>query len=316
MPNTAELKKLFPVMVARETASTGATLPEMDVQSTNSIASLGWQAVAAKSLAAVQNVFAPLEKFTTDYTDEVVAFGPGMDVTLKVEIVTEAGAALKDARNWNLSALKTEAIDVQCHRYSRPFLVTSADMAAGSRIEGKLKKAIDVVLASVMNDIYGVVAAANVGTKEVALAEFTPELVATELSAEISPEVDAMVLSPSYYAKLVPYSADSLKLSDGVYGIGGIYKASHVTAAGENAVGLLGGENGLTIVSRKPQMMENAGIFVTELGKIGGVSLYLKQWFEPGIEGIMHSVEAAVGAAVGVKSSLKVLVEAAAEAEA
>lgn len=293
--------------------------PSMQMtENTNSIAGLGWRGVASKSLAAVEELFAPLDRFTTDFTDEVVAFGPGRAVTLQIEIAKEVGAAIKDPADWNVSAVKTEAVSVECHRYSRPFLVTSYDMAAGSRLEGKLAKAIEAVAKAVMSDLHGQIAAASgVGQiKGITLDGFTPEYVATELSGKILPEVSALVLNPTYHAKLTPYNADSLKLEEGVYGIGGIYKATGMESlnADKKTVGYMGYENAIGVMSRQPLIpIDNGAIFVSELGSVGGIKLYLKQWIVPGMEGIMHSVEAAVGTVVALPGNLCVLSTAAGE---
>ena len=139
-----EMKDLFPV------TSMTDQKPSMHMtENTNSIAGLGWRTVASKSLAEVKEVFAPLDRYTTDFTDEIVAFGPGRAVTLTIEIAKEVGEAIKDADDWDVSAVETEPVNIVCHRYSRPFLVTSYDMAAGSRLEGKLKKAVEAVVKSV-----------------------------------------------------------------------------------------------------------------------------------------------------------------------
>ena len=84
------MKDLFPVTNLTDQK------PSMHMtENTNSIAGLGWKTVASKSLAAVSEVFAPLDRYTTDYTDEIVTFGPGRAVTLTIEIAREVGEALK-----------------------------------------------------------------------------------------------------------------------------------------------------------------------------------------------------------------------------
>lgn len=301
------MQDLFPV------SNLTAQKPSMQLtENTNSIAGLGWRGVASKSLATVEEIFAPLERFTTDFTDEVVAFGPGRAVTLQIEIAKEVGTALKDPDDWNVSSVKTDAVSVECHRYSRPFLVTSYDMAAGSRLEGKLAKAIEAVAKSVMSDLHAQIKeAAGVGLVQgITLNGFTPEFVATELSGKILPGVSAMVVNPTYHAKLTPYNADSLKLEDGVYGMGGIYKATGLEGltADNTSIGYMGYETAIGVVSRQPLIpMDNGAIFVSELGTVGGIKLYLKQWIVPGLEGIMHSVEAAVGTVVALPGNLCVL---------
>lgn len=301
-----EMKDLFPV------TSMTDQKPSMHMtENTNSIAGLGWRTVASKSLAEVKEVFAPLDRYTTDFTDEIVAFGPGRAVTLTIEIAKEVGEAIKDADDWDVSAVETEPVNIVCHRYSRPFLVTSYDMAAGSRLEGKLKKAVEAVVKSVVKDLHVQIKAANPQViSGLTLASFTPEYVATELSGMIIPEVSALTVNPTYHAKLTPYNADSLKLETGVYGIGGIYKATGLEALSDDkkTIGYMGYENAIGIISRQPLIpTENGAIFVSELGSIGGVKLYLKQWYKPGMEGIMHSVEAAVGTVVAMPGNLRLL---------
>lgn len=217
-----EMKNLFPVTNLTDQK------PSMHMtENTNSIAGLGWKAVASKSLAEVSEVFAPLDRYTTDFTDELVIFDRGRPVTLTIEIAKKVGEAIKDAEDWNVSAVETDPVDIVCHRYSRPFLVTSYDMAAGSRLEGKLKKAVEAVVKSVVKDLHVQIKDAKPQViSGLTLTSFTPEYVATELSGMIIPEVSALTVNPTYHAKLTPYNADSLKLEPGVYGIGGIYKAT------------------------------------------------------------------------------------------
>ena len=293
------MKDLFPVTNLTDQK------PSMHMtENTNSIAGLGWKTVASKSLAAVSEVFAPLDRYTTDYTDEIVTFGPGRAVTLTIEIAKEVGEALKNTKDWNVSAVETEAVEIECNRYSRPFLVTSYDMAAGSRLEGKLNKAIETVAKAVLKDLHTQIKAAKPEViSGLTLESFTPEYVATVLSGLIIPEVSALTVNPTYHAKLTPYNADSLKLETGVYGIGGIYKATGLEALSDDkkTIGYMG--------------YENAAIFVSELGSIGGIKLYLKQWVVPGMEGVMHSVEAAVGTVVALPENLRLLSTAAAASE-
>lgn len=231
------MKDLFPVTNLTDQK------PSMHMtENTNSIAGLGWKTVASKSLAAVSEVFAPLDRYTTDYTDEIVTFGPGRAVTLTIEIAREVGEALKNPEDWNVSAVKTDAVSIECNRYSRPFLVTSYDMAAGSRLEGKLNKAIETVAKAVLKDLHTQIKTA------------APEYVATVLSGLIIPEVSALTVNPTYHAKLTPYNADSLKLETGVYGIGGIYKATGLEALSDDkkTIGYMGYENAIGIISRQP----------------------------------------------------------------
>lgn len=305
------MKDLFPVTNLTDQK------PSMHMtENTNSIAGLGWKTVASKSLAAVSEVFAPLDRYTTDYTDEIVTFGPGRAVTLTIEIAREVGEALKNPEDWNVSAVKTDAVSIECNRYSRPFLVTSYDMAAGSRLEGKLNKAIETVAKAVLKDLHTQIkTAAPEVISGVTLESFTPEYVATVLSGLIIPEVSALTVNPTYHAKLTPYNADSLKLETGVYGIGGIYKATGLEALSDDkkTIGYMGYENAIGIISRQPLIpTENGAIFVSELGSIGGIKLYLKQWVVPGMEGVMHSVEAAVGTVVALPENLRLLSTAAA----
>ena len=138
---------------------------------------------------------------------------------------------------------------------------------------------------------------------------------ATVLSGLIIPEVSALTVNPTYHAKLTPYNADSLKLETGVYGIGGIYKATGLEALSDDkkTIGYMGYENAIGIISRQPLIpTENGAIFVSELGSVGGIKLYLKQWVVPGMEGVMHSVEAAVGTVVALPENLRLLSTAAA----
>lgn len=301
-----EMKNLFPVTNLTDQK------PSMHMtENTNSIAGLGWKAVASKSLAEVSEVFAPLDRYTTDFTDELVIFDRGRPVTLTIEIAKKVGEAIKDATDWNVSAVETDPVDIVCHRYSRPFLVTSYDMAAGSRLEGKLKKAVEAVVKSVVKDLHVQIKAAKPQViSGLTLNGFTPEYVATELSGMIIPEVSALTVSPTYHAKLTPYNADSLKLEAGVYGIGGIYKATGLENLSDDkkTIGYMGYKNAIGIISRQPLIpTDNGAIFVSELGSIGGIKLYLKQWVLAGIEGIMHSVEAAVGTVVAMPGNLRLL---------
>ena len=244
------MKDLFPVTNLTDQK------PSMHMtENTNSIAGLGWKTVASKSLAAVSEVFAPLDRYTTDYTDEIVTFGPGRAVTLTIEIAREVGEALKNPEDWNVSAVKTDAVSIECNRYSRPFLVTSYDMAAGSRLEGKLNKAIETVAKAVLKDLHTQIkTAAPEVISGVTLESFTPEYVATVLSGLIIPEVSALTVNPTYHAKLTPYNADSLKLETGVYGIGGIYKATGLEDLSDDkkTIGYMGYENAIGIISRQP----------------------------------------------------------------
>lgn len=312
MSREERMKSLFPVAYAP--SSLVPEQPQMSdvTNNSNNIAALGWKTVASKGLAIATAVFAPLDKFTTDYSESIVAFPSGASVTTTIEIAKSVGEAIKNATDWNVTAVKTEAVKIEINRYSRPFLITTAEMAQGSKIEGKLTVAIETVVKTIMDDLHTQIKEANPSViGGLTVDKFTPEYVATDLSGLIIPEVTALIVSPTYLARLTPYNADSLKLENGVYGIGGIYKATGLDKLAEDgkSVGYMGYSNAIGIISRQPLMnpLPNGAIFVSQLGSVGGISLYLKQWSSPGVEGIWHSVEAAVGSVVAVPQNLRIL---------
>ena len=285
-----------------------------------------WQVVAPEAIDAATKKY-----FDLSNTSHGVEYGlpnnPQVKPIIHVEVVKDAGEALKDTADWEKSALQNAYVPVELHRYSRPFALYNNDIMRGERIATKLTAAVEAVVCGVVNDYLATVKNASGALSETVSADlFTPEYVAHNISALFGEfgGVDDLVLSPELYAKLVPTNALSLGTAPGTYGIGEIHSTAGLNmtpaegsalASTEGLKGFAVRRNGIAAGFGVPSFEGLQGISVRSLGTVAGVPLVLKSWLDPAAECIWNSVEAMAGFTVANAAGICKLTAAASQTD-
>lgn len=309
-------KALFPTifMSAEERANFKATMASQTVGSNTlggSNAPL-WEIISPEAIDATSKKYFDLSR-TTHIVEGFIPAAPGVRPVVNVEVITSAGTALKNATNWNQSAMQNKYVQVTMDRYSCPFGLSSYDIMHGERIQTKIGAAIESVVSSVMNAFFTVLISApggpdgstpthtNVGNIHVTADDFSPEFVAHEISPIFGGfgPVDDLILDPTYFAKLVPTNALSLGTAPGSYGVEYIHRTAGLNMpqpselAGYHGFALR--KNAVASAFGLPYYDNLTGIATQDLGRVAGIPLLLKTWTEKGSEVIYNSVETLAG---------------------
>lgn len=312
-------KALFPTlfMSAEERANFKATMASQAVGSNNLGGSSSplWEIVSPEAIDATSKKYFDLSR-TTHIVEGFIPAAPGVRPVVQVEVVNGAGRALKNAFNWNQSAMQNKYVQVTMDRFSCPFGLSSYDIMHGERIQTKIGAAIESVVFAVVNTFFGTITSAmnGVGTLPSAsmpgnigvdLSTFGPEVVAGQLSAVFGGygPVDDLVLDPTLWAKLVPTNALGLGTEPGSYGVEYLHRSAGLNMAlsgvtETSTTGLYGvalRKNGVVSAFGLPYYDELTGIATQDLGRVAGIPLLLKTWTEKGSEVIYNSVETLAG---------------------
>lgn len=320
-------KALYPelFMTADERANFTANMVGSQAVDQNSLGQTSdslWSVIAPQAIDAVTKKYFDLARVNHVVETNIVA-PAGVRPTVNVEVVTGAGTALKNATDWNASALTNTYAEVKLDRYSAPFGLSSYDIMHGEKIETKIGAAIESVVARVMNDFLGAVLGAS-GAQSVTVDPdtFEPDFVAKNISAifgDFGP-VDDLVLSPTYWSKLVPTNALGLGTEPGTYGIEYFHRSAgfNATVSGltdtANLHGVALRHNGIVAGFGTPSFEGMQGIAVRSLGTVAGIPLVLKSWTATGSEVIYNSVETLAGFTVANAASIAKLVTTATDA--
>lgn len=319
-------KALFPTlfMSAEERANFKATMASQTVGSNNlggSNAPL-WEIISPEAIDATSKKYFDLSR-TTHIVEGFIPAAPGVRPVVNVEVITSAGTALKNATNWNQSAMQNKYVQVTMDRFSCPFGLSSYDIMHGERIQTKIGAAIESVVSSVMNTFFRLIyegaqppdtfpGNGGAGNISVNVADFGPEYVAHNISAIFGGygPVDDLILDPTYFAKLVPTNALSLGTAPGSYGVEYIHRSAGLNTVALSTQGLLGlalRKNAIASAFGLPFYDDLTGIATQDLGRVAGIPLLLKTWTEKGSEVIYNSVETLAGFAMANNESAYIL---------
>lgn len=287
-------------LAEKMSAEMGTPAGGLDATMANSLGSSAnalWQVVAPTAIDAVSKQYFDLSK-----TNHVVEYdlpnNPHVRPVVHVEVVKGAGEVMKDATDWEQTALSSAYAPVTLHRYSRSFCLYNSDIMRGERIATKLAAAVETVVSGVVKDFFTVLNAtsANYGSLTVDPANFGPEVVARELSGKFGDagRVDDLILTPEYFAKLVPVNALSLGTAPGSYGIGEIHCSAGITTYAGFALR----KSCMAVGFGLPDLSNMPGLAVRSLGTVAGIPLIVKSWVDAKTEGIWNSVEVMAGFSV------------------
>lgn len=287
-------------LAEKMSAEMGTPAGGLDATMANSLGSSAnalWQVVAPTAIDAVSKQYFDLSK-TNHVVEHNLPNNPNVRPVVHVEVVKGAGEVLKNATDWEQTALVNVYAPVTLNRYSRPFCLYNSDIMKGERIATKLAAAVEAVVAGVVKDFFTVLngTSANYVDMTVDPATFGPEVVARDISGKFGDigRVDDLILTPDYFAKLVPVNALSLGTAPGTYGIGEIHCSAGITTHAGYALrkGCMAVGFGLPDLSNMP------GLAVRSLGTVAGIPLIVKSWVDTKTEGIWNSVEAMAGFSV------------------
>lgn len=278
----------------------------------NQLAGAHWAVAAEEYLEEVVAILAPINTFSTDFSNQCFAKDANVVPAINVEIIKSIGSTTENTDDWENSKIENEFKTVTLKRYNTPFGISLNDIQDGAKMGKYLGTAIKEQATFIMNKLFAKIAAENIETVTVPdVDNFGPQYFTSKLSRSIKPRVVTALLDTLYYAALLPW--DKLGIGISNLGADNVHESQDVEnlLAGKDAVGLLAHPAGIAVAARLPQINEIPGISVIPLGTYAGIPFVLKQWAQPRKEQIWHSVESQIGFEVALPKFLRVLRKAA-----
>lgn len=255
-----------------------------------------WSVVLEKAVDATAKVLMPIAS-TTFTTEEAFRYIPASageaKPNIQVLVINEAGAVTKDGTSdWN-SAMQSKVVSVPLTRYSRSFGISMYDAMKGHSPEKYLTAVINAVKQEIAKDFVTTVTGAG---NEVEVSAITPATLAHTVSAAFGDygDVESLVLTPANYAQLIPDSALSLKLTEGAYGIGAIYKSAGIP---EGTEGYAYNRDGVAAAFARPAWAEMPGVEIYEF-ESEGIPFRLKISADADHNILYHTVDVLFGCAI------------------
>lgn len=256
-----------------------------------------WSVVLEEALDETKKTLAPVKTTTYDVKEAFNYIQPAAGEAkpnVQVLVITDAGSVAKDGTSdWN-SAMQSKVVSVPLTRYSRSFGISMFDAMKGfQKTASQVAALVNKIKQEIVKDFAGVLDATEVTST---VAEITPSTVAHTVSAAFGDygDVESLVLTPANYAQLIPDSALSLKLTEGAYGIGAIYKSAGIP---EGTEGYAYNRDGVAAAFARPAWAEMPGVEIYEF-ESEGIPFRLKISADADHNILYHTVDVLFGCAI------------------
>lgn len=257
-----------------------------------------WSVVDERVIDATKKITTPLKATTFDVSSDiryVPASAGEAKPNIQVRILTGVGAVRKDATRDKESDMTAKVISVPLTRYSR---TVGIDMYSAMKGFDSTATAITAATNEILQELFkDMVTTAATTTNEVDVEEITPETVAHKLSAAfgVYGDVEHLALSPLDYAQLTPTDKLGFAVSEGVYGIGRIFKSN--LPSGVQA--LMWNKSGIAAAFATPAFTNSGHGVEFRVFDVEGIPFRVKTWFDVDTNEFYHTVDTLAGFAIG-----------------
>lgn len=278
----------------------------------------GMQVVAQKGVAKFYELLAPLDGFSTTYTQDYVVPGrKGILPKLEVPVYNDTDLGKED--DYASFASRTDGgtvdgAEIELHKRDKIIVITARDIQQGVDIEQRITAALSAMARGVWESVISrlKIGTADAAGKAVAAVQvpeadnFTFAYANQRLSESIQPRVSAMLLNSAYFGKLKPADKDGLGPAD--LDVDLCAKIEAADTLGENAVGLLTNKRGAAVGIAAPYMMQGAYASYEQMQHNGlNAPIGIATWFDPNENCIKIWLGTLVGVAVTDADAVKVL---------
>ena len=266
-----------------------------------------------KAITVLQPILAPLDVFTTDFSDDVVKSGQ----TIQVPIATETSAVQVDPTNFEQGDTTLAPIAVSLSHLSKSFHLTNAERRSGHKLSQLLEINMKVVANAVMDYALAPVDGTNytksaIGTAgAIAAADFDQAELVT-LFGEV-PDADpvSIVMDTPYFAKFLPANLDAFdptKSTTGIFGFDQFNRNNRWTGGVANLAGFVCAPQAIACAAAVPEVDELVGqeLYSSTQIPVGdlGISLTLNMWGSTVSRASWASFDIAFGASMGDETAL------------
>lgn len=281
---------------------------ENALQGTTSPKDTLWSVVLEEALVANKKTVLPVKTTTYDVQEGFNYLPPSAGEAkpnIQVMVITDAGTVAKDGtEDWN-SNMSSKIVSVPLTRYSRSFGVSMFDAMKGfQKTAAQVVALVNAIKSEINKDFASLL---DTTSNEVEVSAITPATVAHTVSAAFGDygEVESLALTPANYAQLTPDSALSLKLEQGAYGIGAIYKTAGIP---EGTQGYAYNKDAVACAFARPAWVDGMpGVEVYEFEE-DGIPYRLKITCDANHNILYHTVDVLFGCAIANERHLSKVV--------
>lgn len=256
-----------------------------------------WSVVLEEAIVANKKTVLPVKTTTYDVQEGFRYMPPAAGQAkpnIQVMCITDAGTVEKDGTSDWHSGMSSKIVSVPLTRYSRSFGISMFDAMKGfQKTAAQVVALVNAITAEINADFAALLETTN---NTVQVSAITPATVAHTVSAAFGDygEVESLALSPANYAQLTPDSALSLKLEEGAYGIGGIYKTAGISSGVE---GIAYNKDAVAAAFARPAWVDMPGAEVYEF-EVDGIPFRLKISADHDGNVLYHTVDVLAGFAI------------------
>lgn len=283
----------------------------------------GWQVVAKKAIERFYAMLAPLDAFSTTFTEDFVLQGaPNALPQLEVGIYDDSGeAAVDDYTDYNTRDTgKASSATIQLHKIDDSVTIYARNIKQGINpelmVQSLISRVAKRVLKYVLENMAEGTAQADDSSKKV--GSITVPAIGAEdgkfnfgygnqvLSEAVQPHVHGMLVDSAHFGALKAANKDSLTAAD--LDIDVVAKVQDTEALGSNAVGLVANKRAAAVGLAAPYFIPAAYDSVQQMQHKGlNCPLTIATYYLPGINAIKVVVACMVGVAVTDAEAVKVL---------
>ena len=218
--------------------------------------------ISARTLTYLGNIFAPLNAFSTDFSDE--SFSQGQNV--RFSIANSGATAQKNPTNWESGDSGLANVNCVVDQYSVSFQLTPRQLNNGFRLE----QLVDINLQSfgnkIMDTAFAPLTSTNFANVIVASANITQANIAAAMKTAFPTiaknQVKNAILDGTGYAALLPTTLTTeIGPRPGLAGYDGVYLNTRWTGAGANIYGFFGGPGAVGCIAGLPEQVAIGGKF-------------------------------------------------------
>lgn len=269
------------------------------LQGTTSPGDTLWSVVLSEAIDATAKVLAPVKNTSYDVQEGlryIPASAGEAKPNIQVLVITDAGTVDKDGTSDWKSNMAQKVVSVPLTRYSRSVGISMYDAMQGAtpKVASHIAAVVNKIKQEIVKDFATLLATTS---NEVEVSEVTPATVAHTVSAAFGEygDVESLVLTPANYAQLTPDSALSLKLTDGAYGIGGIFKTAGLPSGTE---GIAYNKDAIATAFARPAWVDGMpGVEIYEF-ESEGIPFRLKVSCDADHNILYHTVDVLAGFAI------------------
>lgn len=289
----------------------------------------GMQVVAKKAIDRFFELLAPIDAFSTTYTQDYVLQGrPGLLPKLEVPIYDDTAGAEVD--NYGSFATRTDSgtvtsAEITLHKIDKVICIYGRDIQQGVDIEKRVEAALSAIAREVQKQVF---TALKVGTAQAdnsakKVSSLTVPAIGSEegafnfgyvnqvLSEAIQPRAHALLVDSAHYGALKASNKDSLTAAD--LDVDAVHKVQDTTALGAGVCGLLVNRRGAAVGLAAPYMLKGAYASFEQFTRGGqNVPISCCTWYEPNENCVKIWLGTLVGVAVTDAEAIKPLVTASA----